>query len=192
MKVIIKEKRTEYDGFFTLEKTRLQFERFDGTMSQVVVRENFYRGDSVAVLLYDPHNKKGLFTEQFRYPVYTNEKDKAWLLEVVAGSIKQGEDARETLVREVKEEVNLDINADDLHFINQFYVSPGGTSERIYIYAASLDLSQNIDFYGGEKSEHEDIKIVILPFEKIFAMLRNNEIRDAKTMIAVQWLKMNI
>jgi len=118
MKVILKEKELAYKGFFTLEKSRLQFEKKDGTLSEEVVRESFYRGDSVAsfyrgdsvaALVYDLKAEKVLLVRQFRYPVYTVDPENAWVLELVAGSCEPGEDPLETLLRELAEEVNLSL-----------------------------------------------------------------------------------
>ncbi|NLD74168.1 MAG: ADP-ribose diphosphatase, partial [Chloroflexi bacterium] len=42
------------DGFFRVEKAVLRHEQFDGTMSDPITRILYDRGDSAAVLPYDP------------------------------------------------------------------------------------------------------------------------------------------
>ncbi len=189
MKVNIKNTSREYQGFFTLEKAKLQFEKFDGSMSDEVARENVYRGDSVAALIYDDSAKLVLFVEQFRYPVYTVLPEKAWLLEVVAGSRKRDEEPKDCLLRELKEEVHLQVSATELEDIGTFFVSPGGTSERIYLYALNTNLADFEKKHGGLVSEQEDIRIRMFTFQQIFNLLESNKLLDAKSIIGVQWLR---
>lgn len=191
MKVVVKEKRALYDGFFKLEKSVIQYERYDGTMSKEVVRENFHRGDSVAVLIYDPKHRKVLLVKQFRYAVYTNEPSSAWIIELVAGSINKNDDPTGTIVREIFEETHLTIKSENIQLLNTFYLSPGGTSERITLYTVPIDLSGEIAEYGGKEDEQENIKIEIFSFDNVFQLLQSGQIKDAKTIIAIQWLKMN-
>ena len=189
MKVNVKNITKEYQGFFTLEKARLQFEKFDGSASEEVVRENFYRGDSVAALIYDKKNKLVLLVRQFRYPVYTVEPDEPWIVELVAGSCNEHEDPAETLLREMVEEVHIRVTKKKLKPLYTFFVSPGGTSERIHLYAVETDLS-NLKFdKGGLKEEEEDIEIILLPINKVLRFIKMGRIKDAKSIIALQWLQ---
>ncbi len=190
MKVEIKKTTQEYKGFFTLEKCRLKFEMFDGSMSDEVVRENFYRGDSVAALIYDASAHLVLFVQQFRYPVYTVESKNAWLLELVAGSRNRDEEPKECLLRELEEEIHIKASADELRDIGAFFVSPGGTSERIYLYALNTNLKDFDKQHGGLLSEQEDIRIHLLAFQEAFELLQSGRIQDAKSIIGIQWLQM--
>lgn len=192
MKVNIKKNEKVYDGFFSLEKATLQFEKFDGTLSKEVVRENFYRGDSVAALIYDTAYKLVLLVRQFRYPVYSVEPDEARFLELVAGTCKPDEDPVNTLLREMREEVHIDAGSENVNHLYSFFVSPGGTSERIFLYAVETDLSSYAFGSGGLDEEHEDIDIVLLSFRDIFLDFSAGRIKDAKTIIALQWLREKI
>ena len=192
MKVEIKKTTQEYQGFFTLEKCRLKFEKFDGSMSDEVVRENFYRGDSVAALIYDAESQFVLFVQQFRYPVYTVQPEEAWIWELVAGSRNRDEEPKACLLRELQEEVHVRASAQELEEVGTFFVSPGGTSERIYLYALNTDLRNFDKSKGGLEAEHEDIRIRIFTFTEIFEMLKTNQIQDAKSIIGLLWLNAQI
>jgi len=187
MKIQIKKQSREYDGFLKLEKVTLQFEKFTGSMSAEVSREVVHRGDSAAVLLYDPQHRTVLFTKQFRYPVYTADPKNAWLLEIVAGSVEAGEQPSETLVREIAEESGLTIDNNDIQSLGHFFPSPGGLSERIFLYAAAVDLSA-VQVYGGAVNEEEDIKLLAMDYDEVFAKLQWGDFQDAKSIIALQWL----
>jgi len=66
LKVIIKDSKREYDGFFKVDKVVLQHEKFDGSMSKEIDRLNFDRGDTIAVILYNKTNKSVVLIKQFR------------------------------------------------------------------------------------------------------------------------------
>jgi GDP-mannose pyrophosphatase NudK len=42
---------------------------------------------------------------------------------------------------------------------------------------------------GGIEHEQEDIEVLEIPFNKAFAMMETGEIRDAKTIILLQYMK---
>ncbi len=192
MKVIVSNKNIEYRGFFTLEKSTLQFEKLDGSLSEHVIRENFYRGDSVSALVYDSKVRKILFVRQFRYPVYTVEPENSWILELVAGSCNRGEDPAETMARELSEEVHIESNKKDIVLVSAFFVSPDGTSEKIYLYSVETDLSGYNKNSGGLDEENEDIEIILLSFDEAFSLLETQKFYDAKTIIALQHLRLNV
>ena len=185
MKVrILKEKR-EYDGFFKIDKAVLQYEKFNGEMSEEITRLNFNRGDSVAVLLYDERKDSVILVKQFRYPAYVNNGP-GWIFEVVAGVMEEGRDAVSVARAELLEEAGYEVA--DLELISRFYVSPGGTSERIYLYLGLAH--RKIGSGGGLVGEHEDIQVVEIPLDEAMKMVETGEICDAKTIIALQWLRL--
>jgi nudix-type nucleoside diphosphatase (YffH/AdpP family) len=184
-KVEIENKRTLFKDVFTITETNLRFEQFKGSMSDTVRRLVFERGDSVAALLFNRDTQRVILTEQFRFPTY--EKGPGWLYEVVAGMIDKGEHAEDAMRREIREEIGYQTH--ELAHIATFYVSPGGSSERIVLYYAEVDDADRISAGGGKASEHEDIRQVDLTLPELWSALENNTILDAKTLIAVQWLK---
>ena len=185
MKVRILEKSREYDGFFKIDKAVLQHEKFNGEMSEEITRLDFNRGNTVAVLLYDEEKDSVILIKQFRYSAYVNHGP-GWILEIVAGIIDEGRDAVSVARSELMEEAGYEV--DDLEFISRFYVSPGGTSERIDLYLGLAH--RRIGFGGGKPSEGEDIQVLEMPFKDAMKMVETGEICDAKTIIALQWLQL--
>jgi ADP-ribose pyrophosphatase len=184
-KVDIIDKHLIFDDFFKIDEVHLRFRRFDGQLSDPVRRLIFERGDSVAALIVNTDTQKVLLTKQFRYP--TLEKGPGWLQEVVAGMIDAHEQPEEAIKREIHEEIGYQVS--NLTPIATFYVSPGGSSERIYLYYAEVRTADRISAGGGLVSEHEDIELLELSFAALWDMLARGEIYDAKTLIAVQWLQ---
>jgi nudix-type nucleoside diphosphatase (YffH/AdpP family) len=179
--------RRVFDDFFKIEEARLRFERYDGTMSEPVRRLNFERGDSVAALLIDPWTRMVYLTEQFKYPAY--EKAGGWLIDVVAGMLDAGETPEQAVRREIVEESGF--AAEALEPIATFFVSPGGSSERIHLYCATVRGGPPRSG-GGLASEHEDIKVIAWSFDEFLERFRAGELADAKALIAACWLKDNL
>jgi ADP-ribose pyrophosphatase len=185
-KVDIQQKRLVFDDKFKVQEATLQFELFNGSMSDPVRRLVFERGDAAAALIFHRDTQKVLLTNQFRYPTY--EKGPGWLYEIVAGSVDEGETPEETIRREIYEEIGYQVH--DIFHISTFYLSPGGLSERIVLYYAEVGDADHVSNGGGVAAEHEDIKIVAFTLPDLWHALANNEIQDAKTLIALQWLQL--
>lgn len=178
---------TVYHGFFRLEKYRLQHTLFDGGWSSEISRELFRRGNCVAVLLYDPDADKIVLIEQFRVGAILNP-ERAWLLEIVAGAIEDGETAEEVAYRESLEEAGCEIQK--LLTISEFYTTPGGSSEWITLFCGKVDSSQVGGIHGLDH-EDEDIFVRAVSFDDAYQMLEKGEIESAIPIIAIQWLALN-
>ncbi|NOQ65218.1 MAG: NUDIX domain-containing protein [Methyloprofundus sp.] len=187
-KVIKKEPM--YQGFFSLNRYQLQHTLFAGGWSEVLTRELFQRGNCVAVLLYDPDADKLVIIEQFRMGPMTQPevKEKAWLLEIVAGAIETGETAEAVAFRESEEEAGCVVQ--EMHLINEFYTSPGGASERISLFYGRINAAE-IGGIHGLDSEDEDILVSTVSFAEAYAMIEDGRIESAIPIIAIQWLALN-
>jgi len=183
MKYAIKSEKVVFDDFFKIYEAEIIHDKFKGgTLAKN--RKMFWRKDSAAILIFEKDTEKLLITNQFRYPT-VNEN--GWIMELTAGGIEKKETPEDAIKREVKEEIGYVIK--DIEFISSFYVSPGGTSERIFLFYSEVNSSDKLFEGGGAKFEKEDIDLVKLEPTDAFKKLSNNEIRDAKTVIALQWFK---
>ncbi len=175
-----------YAGFFRLERYQLQHTLFKGGWSNTLTRELFERGTAAAVLLYDPNQDKIVLLEQFR--IGAIQSDNPWLFETVAGIIEQDELPDEVVKRETMEEAGTTIS--ELEFIAEFFVSPGGTSEKIYLYCAKVDVN-NVGRIQGVADEGEDIAVHVVAFTEAIKLLNEGKINSATPIIALQWLILN-
>jgi ADP-ribose pyrophosphatase len=174
-----------YQGFFRLRRVRLRHTLFAGGWSAVMVRELLERGHAVAVLPYDPIRDKVVLVEQFRVGALETG---AWLLEIVAGMIEADEAPAEVARREAQEEAGCTLL--DLLPLYEYYVSPGGTSERIMLFCARVDAA-GLGGIHGLAAEHEDIRVRVLDCDAALALLDAGQIRSATPIIALQWLAQN-
>lgn len=181
------DKEIVYPGFFRMEKYRLKHTLFAGGWSAEISRELFMRGSCVAVLLYDPDTDKVVLIEQIRAGALLNP-ERAWLVEIVAGAIEEGETAEEVAYRESIEEAGCEIQ--DLMVISEFYTTPGCSSERITLFCGKVDSTQVGGIYGLDH-EHEDILVTTVDFDEAYQMVENGTIESAIPIIAIQWLALN-
>ena len=187
-KVEVISRKRVFDDFFTIEEAHLRYERYDGTMSPVVRRLNFERGDSAAALLVNVERRCVYVTEQFKYPAL--DKAGGWLPDVVAGMIEAGEAPEAAIKREIAEEAGFAVAA--VEPIASFFVSPGGSSERIVLFCAIVTDAARKSAGGGVASEAEDIKVLEWPVDEYLAKVVAGELPDAKLLIAGYWLKDNL
>ena len=78
-----------------------------------------------------------------------------------------------------------------LRHLYMFFLSPGGSSERIFLYYGRLDPDKKISEGGGLLREHEYINTIAMDVDEALKRLRAREFIDAKTILALQWLEMN-
>ncbi|KPH62679.1 ADP-ribose pyrophosphatase [Pseudoalteromonas porphyrae] len=177
-----------YKGFFNINLYQFEHALFAGGQSDTIRREILERGDAVAVLPYDIALDSILLIEQIRIGAIKS-KPSPWLLECIAGMTDGSTDYENVAKREAFEEAGLELT--ELEFMLSYLSSPGGSTERLYLYLAKTDLSQlNSGIYGLE-TEGEDIKTHIVSFTDAMARLKSGEIDNAATVISLQWLALN-
>jgi ADP-ribose pyrophosphatase len=180
-------KETLFKAYFKVDQYNIKYQKFDGQWSTSVCREVFERGNAVAVLPYDPVQKKIILIEQFRIGAI-NRQPSPWLLEVVAGIIEKGESIEAVARREMLEEAGLTVQA--LHPIYHYWASPGACTEEVHLYCGIVDASKAGGIHGVA-TEEEDIKVHVIPQDDAFEWLKANKINNASTVIALQWLVLN-
>ncbi|OGO06005.1 MAG: hypothetical protein A2Y73_07440 [Chloroflexi bacterium RBG_13_56_8] len=177
-----------FGGFFAIDRARVRYERFDGTMSEPVTRLVFERGDGVAVLPFDQQTREVVLVRQFRYPAYVRGGP-GWLWEIIAGIREEGRTADDVACAEAMEEAGYRLGA--LQHILTVYVSPGGSSERIYIFLAPIFDGDHVGKGGGLPADGEDILVRRFALDEVLRMVDDGRIVDAKTILALQYLALH-
>jgi ADP-ribose pyrophosphatase len=119
--------------------------------------------------------------------VHRAEQPTPWLLEIPAG-LNDLDDPAAVGIKEVKEETGLTI--EQMLPIGSYYTTPGGFSEKIYLFCALVD-SEEASGIHGVVDEGEEIKVVVLSFEDVWDLLQNGLVTSSSTYIALQWLALN-
>lgn len=183
----IVERLTRYQGFFTIAVLRLRHALFRGGWSEVLTRELFERGDSVAVIPYDPVQDRVVLIQQFRVGAL-RPGESPWLWEIVAGVVEEGESPERVAHREALEEAGCAIR--HLQRVGAFYTSPGGSSEKLTLYCGIVD-STGLGGIHGLAEEHEDIRVQVVEYADVLAMLERGDINSAVPYMGLQWLTLN-
>ena len=178
---------TVFQGYFRIDRYRLQHRRHDGGWTEELTREVFERGHAVGVLPYDPLRDEVVLIEQFRVGAHAAGWA-PWQLEVVAGIIDEGETAEDVARRESLEEAGLTLL--ELAPISDFLVSQGAVSETVRLFCGRVDATGAGGIHGLEH-EGEDIKVVVVPFAELPALLAENKVTNATGLVALQWLLLN-
>jgi ADP-ribose pyrophosphatase len=181
-KVEIVRQRVLLDDFLFVEEAVLRHETFAGTMTGEVRRLRLIRGDAAACLPYDPVRRLFFLVEQFRWPPCSIGAG-GWLIEIPAGIVAAGEDPADSMARELREETRLE--ARRLEHIFTYFATPGGSTERIFLYLAEVDGEGAAGRIAGEPSETEDIRVAAVPYEEAWRMTADGRIADAKTLLAL-------
>ena len=181
--VEILHRKRVFDDVFKIDEAQVRFEQYSGGMSPPVRRLSFERGDSVAAVVWRRDTGELVFAEQFRFP--TLEKGPGWLVEVMAGVIDPGETPDDAVRREIEEELGYRVDA--VEPIATFFVSPGGSSERIVLFFVDTTGASQISTGGGLAKEHEDIRVVTMSRDEARRALHEGRFTDAKTIIGLQW-----
>ena len=155
---------------------------------QKQVREVYDRGNGATILLYNKTKKTIILIKQFRFPTFLNGNKNGMLIETCAGILEQ-ENAEECIKRETEEETGFQINKVEKLF--EAYMSPGAITEIIHFFKAEYSSEMKISEGGGLVSEQENIEVIEMLFEDAYKMIAAGEIKDAKTILLLQYAKIN-
>ncbi len=176
-----------FQGFFKIDRLTLRHRLYSGEWSDVMQREIFIRSDATCVLPYDPMEGTVVLLEQFRAPLL-GQTQSPWLIELVAGMNEPGESPLDVAHREAKEEADLHLL--DIEPILEYWVSPGGSTEKVSLLCARVD-SLNAGGVHGLDDEQEDIKVHVVSVEAAMNMVQEGQINNAAAIISLQWLVLN-
>ncbi|NIJ45302.1 nudix-type nucleoside diphosphatase (YffH/AdpP family) [Wenyingzhuangia heitensis] len=147
-------------------------------------REVYDKGDGAAVLMYNKAAKKIVLTKQFRMPAYINGLKGGIVTEVPAGMLDK-DDPETCIIREIEEETGYKVPK--VIKVRDCFMTPGAVTEITHMFIAAYDETMKVANGGGLENEQEDILVFEMSFEEAKRVVENNEIKDAKTLILLQY-----
>jgi nudix-type nucleoside diphosphatase (YffH/AdpP family) len=171
------------DNWYILNKVTFEFEKNNGQW-ETQSREVYDRGNGATILLYNQHKQTVVLTRQFRMPTYRNGNETGMLIETCAGLLDK-ETPEEGILRETEEETGYRINR--VQKVGEAYMSPGSVTEILHFYVAEYSEDMTTGGGGGLEEEQENIEVMELPFAQVLNMVESGEIRDAKTIMLLQY-----
>ncbi|PKP14103.1 MAG: GDP-mannose pyrophosphatase [Bacteroidetes bacterium HGW-Bacteroidetes-3] len=172
---------------YKLDKVDFEFQTKNGDW-QTQSRECYDRGDGAAILLYNPTKKTVILTKQFRMPSYLNGNTSGMMIEVCAGLLDE-DHPEACIIKEAEEETGFKITNPKKVFV--LYSTPGAVTEKIHYFVAEYSDKMKISDGGGLESEHEEIEVLEINFDTALTMVSKGEINDAKTVVLLQYAKIN-
>jgi GDP-mannose pyrophosphatase NudK len=173
------------DNWYTLNKVTYSVLKKDGT-TETQSREAYDRGNGAVILLYNRVSNTVILTRQFRLPTYINGNATGMLIEACAGLL-DNDNPEDCIKRETEEETGYKISKVEKIF--EAYMSPGSVTEILYFFIAEYSHEMKINDGGGLEEEGENIEVLELSFEESLKMIDTGEIKDAKTIMLLQHLK---
>jgi GDP-mannose pyrophosphatase NudK len=184
--VKILEKKTLSENWYKLYKYTYETVDRNGN-KKTEHREAYDRGNGAVILLYNESNGTVILTKQFRLPTFINGNADGMMVEACAGLLDK-DNPEDCIRKETEEETGYRIT--QVKKIYEAYMSPGSVTEILYFFVAEYSKDQKVNEGGGVEGE-ENITVLELPFADAWKMMETGEIKDAKTIMLLQYAKLN-
>jgi nudix-type nucleoside diphosphatase (YffH/AdpP family) len=186
---IIKIQQTDLlsDNWYVLNKVTFDYQKKDKSWI-TQKREVYDRGNGAAILLYNKKQKTVVLTRQFRLPTYLNGNQSGMMIEACAGLL-DADNPEQCIIRETEEETGYRLP--NVQKVLETYMSPGAVTEILYLFVGEYDESMKVSDGGGLVSEQENIDVMEMSYDHAYSMIESGEIKDAKTILLLQYAKIN-
>lgn len=186
-KVRIKNIECLSDNWYVLNKVTYEYQKKNGEW-EIHQREAYDRGNGATILLYNKENRKIILTRQFRMPTYVNGNESGMMIEACAGLLDK-DNPEDCIKKETEEETGYKIS--EVRKVFEAYMSPGSVTEILYFFIAEYAKDMKIHDGGGLEHEQENIEVLELDFDKAYDMISTGEIKDGKTIMLLQYVKIH-
>jgi nudix-type nucleoside diphosphatase (YffH/AdpP family) len=176
------------DNWYFLNKVTFDYKMEDQD-SETQVREVYDRGNGAVILLYNSAKKTVVLTRQFRLPTFLNGNTSGMVIEACAGLLDT-ENPEECIIRETEEETGYRLSS--VKKVFQSYMSPGSVTEILHFFIGEYQSDMKVSEGGGLAEEHENIEVLEYSFNDAYQMIASGEIIDAKTIMLLQYAKINL
>ena len=176
------------NNWYTLKKVDFEYLNNQNTWEKQS-REAYDRGNGAVVLLYNLERQTVILTRQFRMPTYLNKNKDGMMIEACAGLLDEN-DPKTAIIKEIEEETGYRIKTVEKVF--ESYMSPGSVTEILHFFIAAYTEDQKVSEGGGAADETENIEVLEYSFTEALALIKSGEIKDAKTIMLLQYAQINL
>lgn len=175
------------NNWYTLKKVVFEYCNAAGQW-ETQTREAYDRGNGATILLYNKSSGTIILTRQFRMPTFINGNSDGMLIEACAGLLDD-DNPEDCIRRETEEETGYKISA--VQKVFEAYMSPGSVTEILYFFVAAYENEMKVSEGGGHPMENENIEVLELAFSDAINMVSTGEIKDAKTIMLLQYAQIH-
>jgi ADP-ribose pyrophosphatase len=144
----------------------------DGTISKRICVDH-PQAAAIVPLISD---NELIMVRQYRYALRRET------LEIPAGKIDKGESAEECIKRELAEETGFEAKV--IKWLYTYAPAVGYSNELIHLY-----LGSDLEKLENKVNDSEISSLEILTIDEVLRMIRNHEIVDSKTIIALAFVR---
>jgi len=149
------------------------FEVFEEKIGKAKIKRDVVKSPKAVGILPLIDKDKVILIRQFRFAI----NKEIW--EIPAGMLRKGEKPEVGAKRELKEETGYE--AKELKKIGEFYLSPGYSTEYMYLFLARGLKKGEQSLEKGEKIK----EVKIFSKKEVLKMIKSRKIVDAKTILAL-------
>lgn len=183
-RIQITEEKLLSDNWYVLKRFTFNYLGRNGQWT-TQQREAYDRGNGATILLHNSQTDTVILTRQFRLPTFVNGNRDGMLIEACAGLL-DNDHPDDAIRREMEEETGYRIQ--HVQKVMEAYMSPGSVTEKLFFYIAQYTAHTERNAGGG--IDEEEIDILELPLSQAMAMVANGEIMDGKTIMLLQYLRL--
>lgn len=188
-RVQITEEKLLSDNWYILKRFTFNYLGRNGQW-RTQQREAYDRGNGTTILLHNPQTDTVILTRQFRLPTFVNGNRHGgpadgMLIEACAGLLDD-EHPDDAIRRETEEETGYRIQS--VQKVMEAYMSPGSVTEKLFFYLAQY--TADTERHAGGGIDEEEIEILELPVRQAMDMVDRGEIMDGKTIMLLQYLRL--
>lgn len=170
-----------------LRKYVCHYTRRDGRIEKQI-REVHHHGHGATVLPYDAARETVLLVSQMRLPAWLHGH-KEPMIEACAGLLDE-DDPEACVAREAEEELGYRLT--NIRKLSSVFMTPGAVTERLTLFLADYAPENRIGEGGGLEHEGEDIEVLEMPFAEALKMADDGRIADAKTVMLLLYLQLEL
>lgn len=159
---------------FSGKVINLRVDEVETINKNIATREIVEHNGGVGIVAFD--GDKILLVKQYRRPF-----DEA-VLEIPAGKLEKGEEPLACAFRELEEETGYKTTVLDLMTV--IYPTPGFCTEKLHIYFTNKLIKSKTNF-----DEDEYLELYRYTLDEAVNMIKNGEIKDAKTIVGILMAK---
>jgi 8-oxo-dGTP pyrophosphatase MutT (NUDIX family) len=173
--------KSAYNGFVKIEQAVVSVTE-EGLPTRCIRVDQAIMPRTVTALVVNENDGIVWLAHQFRLAA------NGWIDALPGGYVGAEESPLDAIVRELKEEMGIEVSPKKLVQIAEFYSSPGWTDEYNIIFYCPIKVMPDQSHLHGLVEENEIIRLAPVPKEEFIANAIAGKLRSAKLVVAGLWL----